>query len=157
MAFVNHIPLSLSRPSRTVSQRRTPIHTAPRHVPARMTAASECECIETAWPAFAEKMRTTGEIPPLNEWHDLLDVGIKGGDETSKGIWVLNLMQDTGVKRSAVTYEKLLQLCADREDRAGAFLLIEHMFNDKILLGDIDLPDGMEAVLRKILPPEAFE
>lgn len=113
--------------------------------------------IDTAWPPFAEKMRVTDKIPPLEEWHALLDVCVAARDPVNKAIWVLNLMRETGLVPTAVTYEKVLSLCAMNEDRKAAFLLVELMFYDKVLLGDVQLPDGLEAILRKILPPDAFE
>lgn len=66
-------------------------------------------------------------------------------------------MRETGVKPSAVTYEKLLTLCVAHGDRIATFHLVEHMYEDKILLGDVDLPLDIENTLRAILPPEAFE
>lgn len=66
-------------------------------------------------------------------------------------------MRDAGLKPTAVTYDKILSLCAQTDDRNAAFLLVELMFEDKVLLGDVELPQGMETVLRNILPPEAFE
>lgn len=98
-------------------------------------------------------MRTTGEVPPYDEWHQMIDVC----DEPSKAIWVINLMRDTGRTPTAATYERVLTLCARKDDRSAAFHLVEGMFGDKVLLGDVELPEGMEKVLRKILPPEAFE
>lgn len=102
-------------------------------------------------------MKSSGEIPPLAEWHALVDAADAAGDDASKIIWLVNLMRDTGIKPTAITYEKVLKICSDRDDRPAAFHMVEHMFTDKVLLGDVDLPDGMENVLRKILPPEAFE
>lgn len=159
MAFVpvTSLPL-LGRPTHPQTSRLRPASSriTPAHRSARMTAASP-QTIETAWPAFADKMKTSGEIPPLEEWHALLDIANAARDDTSKVIWLLNLMRETGLKPTAVTYEKILNICADRDDRSAAFHIVEHMFKDKVLLGDVDLPDGMEDVLRKILPPEAFE
>lgn len=96
-------------------------------------------------------------MPPLEEWHRLIDIAISADDDISKIVWLINLMRETGVKGTPVTYEKVLAVCAKKEDRVSAFHLVEHMFDDKVLLGDVELPDGMEEVLRKILPPEAFE
>lgn len=159
MAFVPLTTLPLTGRQNQPQLCRNRSHTQPfipAHRRTRMTAASP-QTMEAAWPAFAERMKTSGEIPPLDEWHALLDIADAGGDEASKAIWVVNLMRETGRKPTPVTYEKVLKICADRGDRSAAFHLVEHMFNDKVLLGDVELPDGMEDVLRKILPPEAFE
>lgn len=66
-------------------------------------------------------------------------------------------MRDTGRTPTAATYEAALTVCAKQDDRVAAFHLVEHMYNDKVLLGDVELPDGMEDTLRAILPPDAFE
>lgn len=115
------------------------------------------DSLEACWPSFAERMRASGEIPALEEWHALLDGCIRANDKPSAAVWVLNLLRETGVKPTAVTYEKVLAVCAAHQDRVAAFHLVEHMYQDKILLGDVELPDGMEHTLRAILPPEAFE
>lgn len=117
------------------------------------TPPSSAQTIESAWAELATKMRTSGQIPSHDEWHQLLDVC----DEPSKAIWVINLMRDTGRTPTAATYERALALCGQKDDRSAAFHLVEGMFGDKVLLGDVELPEGMEEVLRKILPPEAFE
>lgn len=122
-----------------------------------MTAVPQQQSIDVAWATFAEKMKQTGEIPAIEEWHELLDVCEATCDKADKAIWIVNLMRETGLKPTAVTYEKVLRICSIMDDRAAAFHLVEHMFTDKVLLGDVELPDGMEEVLRKILPPEAFE
>lgn len=170
MAFINPFSPIFSAPS------RRPSHCYRPHLPMigprqsrqailTMSTASNTgtplPTLETVWPAFAEKMRKTGEVPPAETWHELLDVCIAARESASKAIWLLNLMRETGVKPTALTYEKMLTVCAgdsnEQESRVAAFHLVEHMFNDKVLIGDVELPDGMEEVLRKILPPEAFE
>lgn len=102
-------------------------------------------------------MQDTNEIPPISEWHRVLDVSVRNKELPSKGIWLLDLMRDVGLKPNAASYERLLQLCAIHEDRTASLHLVEHMFNDKVLLGDVEFPDGMEKTLRAILPPDAFE
>lgn len=102
-------------------------------------------------------MRESGEIPGYDAWHKLLDGAYEADDEPCRAVWVVNLMRETGRVPTAVTYEKVLRICRRRGDRETAFMLVEGMFADKVLLGDVELPEGMEEVLRKILPPEAFE
>lgn len=102
-------------------------------------------------------MKSSGEIPELSEWHALLDGIVGAGDAPGCGVWVLNLMRDTGRRPTAATYERVLAMCHTADDRVAAFHLVEHMYKDKVLLGDVQLPDGMESTLRKILPPDAFE
>lgn len=155
MAFVSPIPMLARRARVAVTPRRPMHHSA--HGRVRMTAAGQTETLEKAWPAFAERMKAADEVPPVEDWHYLLDIAVKAGDDPKLGIWLINLMHETGLKPTAVTYEKVLHLCALKKDRVAAFHLVEHMFQDKVLLGDVELPDGMEDVLRKILPPEAFE
>lgn len=102
-------------------------------------------------------MRESGEVPDYDAWHALLYGCAAAGDEASKAVWVVNLMRDTGRTPTAATYEAALAVCAGHDDRVAAFHLVEHMYKDKVLLGDVELPDGMEDTLRAILPPEAFE
>eukprot|EP00177_Eucheuma_denticulatum_P004511 GFKZ01008200.1.p1 GENE.GFKZ01008200.1~~GFKZ01008200.1.p1 ORF type:complete len:178 (-),score=20.06 GFKZ01008200.1:7-540(-) len=113
--------------------------------------------IDESWPSFADGMRETGEIPDYEAWHGLLDSAYEAEDEPWRAVWLLNLMRETGRVPTAVTYDKVLGICARRGDRETAFSLVEGMWKDKVLLGDVELPEGMEEVLRKILPPEAFE
>lgn len=122
-----------------------------------MTATTHPESLEATWPSFAETMRTTDEIPPLAEWHKLFDGCLNANDEPAKVVWLLELLRQTGVKPTAVTYEKCLQACANHKDRVAAFHMVEFMYVDKILLGDVELPEDLESTLRAILPPEAFE
>lgn len=72
-------------------------------------------------------------------------------------IWIMDMMKKTGIKRDAKTYEIMMKVCISRKDNASAFYLVEQMWDDKVLLGDVDLPDGMEKTLRAILPPDAFD
>lgn len=111
---------------------------------------------EAAWTAFADKMRAADAIPPLAAWHDLLSTAADAG-ELEQALWVLGTMKATGTRPTAVTYEILLAGCARVGNREVAFSLIEQMWDDKVLLGDVTLPDGMEDTLRAILPPEAFD
>ncbi|GAB0496022.1 hypothetical protein MMPV_007332 [Pyropia vietnamensis] len=111
---------------------------------------------EAAWTAFADKMRADDAIPPLASWNELLNTAAMSG-ELDKALWILGTMKATGTRPTAVTYEILLAGCAAAGDRNVAFSLIEQMWDDKVLLGDVTLPDGMEETLRAILPPEAFD
>jgi len=111
---------------------------------------------EAAWTAFADKMREADAVPPVAAWNELLDTAAQSG-ELDKALWILGTMKATGTKPTAVTYELLLAGCAKSADRQVAFSLIEQMWDDKVLLGDVTLPDGMEDTLRAILPPEAFD
>lgn len=125
-----------------------------------MTAASpspaktaEPGALEAAWEAFAAKMKASSESPPIEEWNALLETA----DAPAKAVWVMNTMRDTGRMPTAGTYQRIIDVCERAGDRPAAFHMVELMFKDKILIGDVDLPDGMEAVLRTILPPEAFD
>lgn len=124
---------------------------------ASTTKQPDAESLSETWAPFAEKMKTSGEIPEIEEWHDLLDGCIRSNDVPGSAIWLMNLMRDTGRKPNATTYDKALLICNNHDDRVAAFHLVEHMHKDKVLLGDVELPGGMEETLRKILPPEAFE
>lgn len=124
---------------------------------ARMTAAAPAGGIEAAWAPFAERMKALDASPEISEWNALLDVAVEAGDLPAKAIWVLETMRSTGRAPTAETYQRVLQVCAAHSDRAAAFHLVEHMWKDGILIGDVELPDGMEDVLRSILPPEAFD
>jgi len=101
-------------------------------------------------------MREADAVPPVAAWNELLDTAAQSG-ELDKALWILGTMKATGTKPTAVTYELLLAGCAKSADRQVAFSLIEQMWDDKVLLGDVTLPDGMEDTLRAILPPEAFD
>lgn len=121
-----------------------------------MTAAApatETGALEAAWEVFAAKMKATSESPAVEEWNALLEVA----DAPAKAVWVMNTMRDTGRRPTAGTYQRIIDCCERAGDRPAAFHMVELMFKDKILIGDVDLPDGMEAVLRTILPPEAFD
>lgn len=128
---------------------------------ARMTAAGATPGatagLESAWVEFAAKMKETGKSPPVAEWNKLLDVCVSAREPPSMAIWVVSTMRDTGVKPTAASYERVLAVCAEHDDRAAAFHLVEQMFKDGVLLGDVELPEGMEDTLRTILPPEAFD
>lgn len=113
--------------------------------------------LAAAWAPFAANMAATGRTPKRADWNRLLDVCVDSGEDAERAIWVINLMRETGVAPDAASYERVLRVCHDRGDRAAAFHMVEGMFDDKVLLGDVELPEGMEEVLRKILPPEAFE
>jgi hypothetical protein len=98
----------------------------------------------------------------LETWNELFKSGLGGGAEPAQAIWVLDRMQSSGRKAAASTYEILLEICLagggqGEGNRAAAFLLVEKMWADKVLLGDVSLPEDMEKVLRAILPPEAFD
>lgn len=152
---------TLHRGGRALVTKARPIHAAPSHHGARMTAAEAAPTaaggLEVAWATFADQMKQSGESPPVEQWHTLLDTCISARETPSKAIWVMDTMRSTGVAPTALSYQKVLEVCAAAEDRAAAFHLVELMFKDGILLGDVDLPDGMEEVLRTILPPEAFD
>lgn len=120
------------------------------------TATVHPESLSATWGPFAEGMRTKGEVPPLESWHDLLDGCIRANDKPSLAIWLLNLMRETGLRPTATTYEKMLAICANYDDRVAAFHLVENMCRDKILLDDVELPSEMADVLRNILPPDVF-
>jgi hypothetical protein len=113
--------------------------------------------IEQAWEPFRERMKETNESPPVEEWNELFRTALAAKDAPAKVIWVLERMRETGRKATAGTYEILLEVCLAQDDRAAAFLLVEKMWEDKVLLGDVSLPEDMEKTLRAILPPEAFD
>lgn len=48
-------------------------------------------------------------------------------------------------------YGKILKCCF------SLFVLPEQMYFDKIPLGDVTLPKGLETTLRTLLPPDAFD
>jgi hypothetical protein len=124
----------------------------------RATASQSLQpSIEQAWEPFREKMKETNESPPVAEWNELFRTALAAKDAPAKVIWVLERMRETGCKPTAGTYEILLEVCLVQGDRAAAFLLVEKMWADKVLLGDVSLPDDMEKTLRAILPPEAFD
>ncbi|CAN8071919.1 unnamed protein product [Agarophyton chilense] len=112
---------------------------------------------ESAWDALAQRMKQSNQTAPLREWHAVLDVCVRDNETPDKPIWVLGVMRDLGLTPTAASYQRVLTLCKQRNDRASAFHLVQLMFTDKVLLGDVSLPPGMEQMLRKILPPEAFE
>lgn len=124
--------------------------------PSPVTVPTMTTTTEAAWTAFADKMRADDAIPPLASWNELLNTAAMSG-ELDKALWILGTMKATGTRPTAVTYEILLAGCAAAGDRNVAFSLIEQMWDDKVLLGDVTLPDGMEDTLRAILPPEAFD
>lgn len=95
--------------------------------------------------------------PSVDEWNALFRVARDAGEQAAGALWVLERMQETGRKGTAATYEILLEICLEKGDRPAAFLLVEKMWADKVLLGDVDLPEDMEKPLRAILPPEAFD
>ncbi|PXF41232.1 hypothetical protein BWQ96_09046 [Gracilariopsis chorda] len=121
------------------------------------TQAPQQQTFETTWNTLSARMRDTNESPPLADWHRLLEACEFSEDGPSKAIWVLNLMRKLETRATAASYERVLQVCNEHGDRAAAFHLVELMFEDKVKLGDVQLPDGMEETLRSILPPEAFE
>jgi hypothetical protein len=136
------------------SRRRAPARTAR---PTRARAATPRMGLETAWPAFAAGLAAGGDAPAVAEWDALLRAGRDAGDAPAAAIWVLDRMREAGRRPTAATYEILLEVCLKVDDRAAAFLLVEKMWEDKVLLGDVTLPDSMEKTLRAILPPEAFD
>lgn len=91
---------------------------------------------EAAWTAFADKMRAEDAIPPLASWNELLTTAANSG-ELDKALWILGTMKATGTRPTAVTYEILLAGCAAAGNRTVAFSLIEQMWDDKVLLGDV--------------------
>uniref|UniRef100_A0A7S1ER26 Pentacotripeptide-repeat region of PRORP domain-containing protein n=1 Tax=Timspurckia oligopyrenoides TaxID=708627 RepID=A0A7S1ER26_9RHOD len=111
--------------------------------------------VESAWIKFAEKMKETNEVPDVDEWNKLIQLASDEND-FARGVWFIKTMKDTGVTPSPRTYEVLLESCIRTKNNQGAFHLVELMYDDKIPLGDMPLPEGMEATLRAILPPEAF-
>jgi hypothetical protein len=124
----------------------------------RATASQSVQSgIEQAWEPFRERMKASNESPPVEEWNELFCAALAAKDESAKAIWVLDRMRETGRKATAGTYEVLLEICLSRGDRPAAFLLVEKMWADKVLLGDVSLPEDMEKTLRAILPPEAFD
>lgn len=123
----------------------------------RACASATKSSLESAWTSFAEKMKASGESPAVDEWNSLFTVARDAGEEPAGALWVLDRMQETGRKATAASYEILLEVCLAKNDRAAAFLLVEKMWSDKVLLGDVDLPEDMEKTLRAILPPEAFD
>lgn len=147
----------------STSARPPPAPPCPQHRArrARMAAAGApagaTAGLEGAWAAFAGKMGETGVAPPVDEWNTLLDVCLAAREPASKAIWVVATMRETGVKPTAGTYDRVLAVCREVDDRAAAFHLVEQMWQDGVLLGDVELPEGMEDTLRTILPPEAFD
>jgi hypothetical protein len=120
--------------------------------------------LEAEWGPFATWMKSSGESPEVGAWNELFRSGLGGGADPAQAIWVLERMQQSGRKATAATYEILLEICLGKngnskanDDRAAAFLLVEKMWADKVLLGDVSLPGDMEKTLRAILPPEAFD
>lgn len=120
-------------------------------------AVSSNESLEKAWTQHSERMQSTGESPSVAEWNKLFDIARETGCSAAQAIWILERMQVSGRKATAATYEILLEVCLSQGDRAAAFLLVEKMWSDKVLLGDVSLPEDMERTLRAILPPEAFD
>ena len=162
MAFLTAAPISIyggaTRSGVRCARSRVAFKVRPtRAHGARMTAAAPTGGIEAAWAPFAERMKELNASPEVSEWNALLDVAVTAGDPPAKAIWVLETMRSTGRAPTAETYQRVLQVCAMHSDRAAAFHLVEHMWKDNVLIGDVELPDGMEDVLRTILPPEAFD
>lgn len=122
-----------------------------------LTQTPEQPTFESIWNTLSARMRDTEQSPPLADWHQLLHACESADSGPSKAIWVLDVMRKLQTRPTAASYEIVLQVCNKHGDRAAAFHLVELMFNDKVKLGDVQLPDGMENTLRSILPPEAFE
>lgn len=157
MAFVSGASLPLRG-----TRRPALICSRPRHVTLRsgrvvVACAAAPVGLEAAWTAFSANMAESGEAPAVAEWDKLFKEARDTGEDPAKAIWVLERMQQAGAKPTAGTYEILLEICLKKDDRAAAFLLVEKMWGDKVLLGDVTLPDDMEKTLRAILPPEAFD
>ena len=129
--------------------------------PAAVAGASKAEqekgTLEAEWKVFSARMRDNGETATIEEWNELFQLCLERREDVSKTLWLLNMMRSMGRSPTAATYEKVMQLCMSFDDRSAAFYLVEQMWKDKVLLGDIDLPEGMEKTLRAILPPEAFD
>lgn len=157
MAFVvgATVPLGGRRPV-ALTRVRAPYVTARRGRAVLMCAAAPAG-LEAAWTSFAARMADTGEAPAVAEWDKLFREARDAGEDPAKAIWVLDRMQQAGARPTAGTYELLLEICIQKDDRAAAFLLVEKMWADKVLLGDVTLPEDMEKTLRAILPPEAFD
>lgn len=119
--------------------------------------ASGAQNLEQAWTELASEMKATNEVPSVERWNMLFNTALETDADPAQAIWVLDRMKETGAKPTAASYESLMQVCLKKEDKAAAFLLVEKMWEDKILLGDIEFPPDMEKTLRAILPPEAFD
>lgn len=149
MAFIPSLSLSVHRPQ------------APRTTRRPLTTPSACAApaqnLEAAWAPFSASMAASDSSPPTSDWNALFAIARDARDDPAAAIWALERMQASGRTATAATYEILLEVCLQRGDEAAAFLLIEKMWKDKVLLGDVSLPEGMEKTLRSILPPEAFD
>lgn len=168
MAFVTSIPLVLNRRSPAATTGITRVIRSPcRHAILTMTSQSPStssaattphpDSLEVTWPVFAAQMRETNVIPDYDAWHTLLDGCVRAGDLPASAIWVINLMRETGRTPVAATYERVIEVAIKHDDRVAVFHLVELMYKDKVLLGDVELPEDMENLLRSILPPESFE
>lgn len=152
-------PIAIGAAASTCARRRWTHQAGVKMTGARMDAASapvHPDSLQVTWSKFAENMKNSGEVPPLESWHELLDGSIRSNDKPSLAIWLLNLMRDTGIRPSATTYEKMLTICDNHNDRVAAFHLVENMCKDKVLLDDVELPAGLADILRSILPPDVF-
>lgn len=161
MAFVNSfigIRPHVGRNRRCVSGRRCQVKIGGTGLRVKMSVNMEKpETMEAAWKSFADKMKQDGCVPDHQVWHELLEKCVKLECEVSKAIWILDQMRATGKTPTAISYDLVMELCRKTNDRDAAFSLVEKMYGDKVLIGDVEMPDGMEDMLRKILPPEAFE
>lgn len=153
MAFVTTVPLLRTLGAGALCTRGVRI----RRRPVVRAAAGACVGLDAKWAEFAAEMKRTNISPDVDKWNELLDECIAAGEAPGKAIWVISTMRATGRGPTAASYQRVLQVCAMAEDRAAAFHLVELMWKDGVLLGDVDLPDGMEDTLRSILPPEAFD
>lgn len=157
MAFIAGAALPLGGPQRAALTRSRPHQVPGRRGRAVVACAAAPVGLEAAWTAFSASMAESGEAPAVSEWDKLFREARDSDEDPAKAIWVLERMHQAGAKPTAGTYEILLEICLKKDDRAAAFLLVEKMWADKVLLGDVTLPDDMEKTLRAILPPEAFD
>ncbi|KAA8499766.1 hypothetical protein FVE85_7351 [Porphyridium purpureum] len=135
---------------RTRSARAAQLHMLVDH--AQVSAAAN---VEQAWAVFSAKMKETNTVPPTEDWNELLKVAARDND-LQRGVWVVKTMRDVGMRATPLSYEILLEMCIRQGDKQGAFHLVEQMYEDKVPLSDVELPEGMEKTLKAILPPEAF-
>eukprot|EP00172_Hildenbrandia_rubra_P001183 Plantae.Rhodophyta-Hildenbrandia_rubra.ctg174.p1 GENE.Plantae.Rhodophyta-Hildenbrandia_rubra.ctg174~~Plantae.Rhodophyta-Hildenbrandia_rubra.ctg174.p1 ORF type:complete len:173 (+),score=33.73 Plantae.Rhodophyta-Hildenbrandia_rubra.ctg174:340-858(+) len=170
-AFIPTLPLicpgshSLQRLSKRATRRPYLLRKPPRATavqPSPPTATSQPKKISDHWQDFAQTTLTKPEVEPTTSaWNELLERCAKevteNPEDMQQMIWIMDMMKKTGIKRDAKTYEIMMKVCISRKDNASAFYLVEQMWDDKVLLGDVDLPDGMEKTLRAILPPDAFD
>jgi len=128
-----------------------------RRTRVRMVAASES--LDELWHQLAEKMKDSDESASVEEWNTLIKAAADQGD-LEKGVYFINLMKKTGRAPTASSYDILLNVCSKSigtREKEIAFYLVEQMYFDKVPLGDVTLPKGLETTLRTLLPPDAFD